>query len=61
MSNNHWTEQLDERQRKEVALARFYVANFNHGTPGHNHYVLIAKLAEMLNEAQETSETDDQA
>jgi hypothetical protein len=36
--------ELTERERKEIELAREYVANFNHGTPGHNHYVLIDKL-----------------
>lgn len=60
--NEGWMKQLDERQRKEVSLALFYTHNFNHGTPGHNHYVLIAKMAEMLDLREEAGETsDDQA
>ena len=44
-----WFEQLDERQKKEVQLSLTYHEIFNHGTPNHNHYILIAKLAELLN------------
>lgn len=37
-------ELLDERQRKECDFAVNYRDNFNHGTPSHNHLILIAKL-----------------
>jgi hypothetical protein len=40
---------LTDRELKEVEFARLYVSGFNHGTPGHNHYVLIAKLADIVN------------
>jgi hypothetical protein len=46
-----WRAQLDERQRKQIAFAEVYVAEFNHGTVGHNDLVLIAKLAELLDVA----------
>lgn len=48
----NWAEQmLDERQQKEVALARLYTSTFNHGTTGHAQLVLIARLAELLDTA----------
>lgn len=43
-----WTDELDDRQRKEVELARVYAARFAHGTDGHGRLLLIAKLAELL-------------
>lgn len=48
--NPLWYSLLDERQQKEVMLALIYVNDFNHGTPGHNHFVLIAKLVDIINE-----------
>lgn len=52
-----WQDNLDERQRKEVALARIYAADFAHGTDGHNRLLLIAKLADLLDEAQRDTTT----
>lgn len=43
-----WGENLDDRQKKEVTFARLYAREFAHGTAGHNHLMLIAKLADML-------------
>lgn len=43
-----WTQELDERQKKEINFARTYADLFNHGTNGHNQYLLIAKLASLL-------------
>lgn len=43
-----WTEELDERQKQEVNFSRTYTDFFNHGTNGHNQYLLIAKLANLL-------------
>lgn len=37
-----------ERLRKHVAFARNYQAEFGHGAPGHLDWVLIAKLADLL-------------
>jgi hypothetical protein len=43
-----WQAGLDERQRKEIELARVYTRDFNHGTDGHSRLTLIANLAETL-------------
>jgi hypothetical protein len=45
-----WPRQLDDRQRKELQLARYYAQNLSHGTDGHHRLLLIAKLAEMLDD-----------
>jgi hypothetical protein len=47
-----WLKELDERQRKEVEFALIYADGFAHGTDGHNRLLLIAKLARMLDEAE---------
>lgn len=44
----NWTNELDERQCKEIAFARAYATSFSHGTDGHNRLLLIAKMAELL-------------
>lgn len=43
-----WINKFDERQQKEITFASVYYRNFNHGTPGHNHLVLIAKLVDII-------------
>lgn len=48
--NNHWMNALDERQQKELLLARLYAKDFAHGTDGHHRLLLIAKLAQMLDD-----------
>ncbi len=48
-----WVNQLDERQRKEVELARVYARDFHHGTNGHNSLMLIALMADMLDVMEE--------
>lgn len=53
----HWIESLNDRERKEVDLARHYAANFAHGTTGHNQLMLLAKLAELL-DAREPKATN---
>jgi hypothetical protein len=45
---NDWTQELDERQQKELKLARLYAKDFAHGTDGHHRLLLIAKLADLL-------------
>lgn len=43
-----WLEAFEERQQREIDLARLYVAQYNHGSPGHLHLQIIAKLAALL-------------
>jgi hypothetical protein len=52
MPEKPWEERLNERERKEVALARVYVADFGHGTAGHLAYTTIARLADLLDERE---------
>lgn len=47
-----WPTILDDRQRKELALARLYAKDFAHGTTGHNQLMLINKLGEMLDRVE---------
>lgn len=47
-----WQKLLDQRQKDEVALARFYAQGTKHGTDGHNRLMLIAKMADMLDDAE---------
>lgn len=47
---NAWTAQLDERQQKELKFARLYQKDFGHGTDGHHRLLLIARLADMLDD-----------
>ncbi|MBK8200236.1 MAG: hypothetical protein IPK75_17965 [Acidobacteria bacterium] len=42
---------LNDRQQKELAFSELYVRDFNHGATGHNLYVIIARLAELLDVA----------
>lgn len=53
----HWTAFLDERQLKEIAFARDY-GKYLHGTDGHHRLILIATLANMLDNLQGTPRTD---
>lgn len=46
-----WMERLDERDQKEIGFARTYAKHFHHGTAGHLAYLLIDKLAYLLDEA----------
>lgn len=45
---NWQVDLLDERQRKELAFARLYAADFSHGTDGHNRLLLLARLADII-------------
>ena len=52
MINQDWrTTLLNDRQQKELAFSELYVRDFNHGATGHNLYVIIARLAELLDVA----------
>lgn len=46
----HWYDHLDERQLIEVAFARTYADCYAHGTTGHTQLMLIAKLADLLDQ-----------
>ena len=48
-SSPGWAEFLSEREEKEVRLSCVYERDFAHGTAGHGEYMLIAKMANMLN------------
>lgn len=39
---------ITTRQLKEIDFAMKYVSEYNHGTPSHNHLVLVAALAEGM-------------
>lgn len=39
---------LTDREQKECAFALLYADHFNHGTQGHNSYLLIAKLTKII-------------
>lgn len=44
-----WTKELDAREWSQVLHAQAYVQNhLGAGAPGHGQFVLIAKLAKML-------------
>lgn len=43
-----WLEEFDTREQKSIDNARLYVAQFDHGDPGHLHLRIIAKLAAIL-------------
>jgi hypothetical protein len=49
-----WFSEVDERQGKEIGLARVYAQEFAHGTSGHNQ--LINLLADLLDAYQEIIE-----
>lgn len=39
---------LSERDLKEIAFARLYTQDFSHGTDGHNRLLIVARLANIL-------------
>ena len=45
-----WKAQFDERQRAEISLAKTYLKLYNHGTTGHQRMVIIAKMAQLLDD-----------
>jgi len=51
-----WRALLDERQQKEVAFSELYATDYKHGTTSHNAYLLIARLALLLDVAAGTKE-----
>lgn len=45
---NTWKIQLTDRERKEVEFCQEYAQNFNHGTDGHSRMLLVARLAQII-------------
>lgn len=45
-----WLAALTDRERAEIQLCRYYAHTLAHGTAGHNQMMLIAKLADLLDE-----------
>lgn len=43
-----WLIPFDARQIQEIRLCRLYKDQFAHGTSGHNEKLIIATMAEML-------------
>lgn len=43
-----WMVEFSPREMQEIKFARFYAADFAHGTDGHNAKIIIAKLADLL-------------
>jgi hypothetical protein len=43
-----WRELFDDRQRKEIKLDQLYLAEYGHGTDGHNIRIIVAKFANLL-------------
>ncbi len=49
-----WLDKFDERQQKQIKLARLYDApDFRHGADGHNNMLIISKMASLLDAAEE--------
>jgi hypothetical protein len=49
IGEHHWTHELTEREYAQVRHAVIYSTEYNaSGIPGHSQFMLIAKLAEML-------------
>jgi len=53
-----WLRRLDERQQGLVANARLYANNDPAGMPGHQLALIVAKLADMLDEFEPVKELD---
>lgn len=49
-----WYERFLDHQLAEVEFARVYADRFSHGTEGHYRLLLIAQMADALDEYQST-------
>jgi hypothetical protein len=47
----HWLDTLDADAHSEIAMAQIYAKRFGSGVASHKQLLLIAKLADMLDEA----------
>lgn len=55
-----WIARLDPREQAQIQHARIYRANFaSAGAPGHGQFLLLAKLADLLDAAAEIVERAD--
>lgn len=54
-----WRELFDERQRKEIKLNQLYLAEYAHGTDGHNARIIMGKMANLLDGLTEDSAVRD--
>lgn len=52
-NGRYWFNELDERQRKEIALAQVYASDYNHGTAGHTRLMLMDYMAATLDRYEE--------
>ena len=53
MNLPQWIAALEKREQSQVFHALDYATNHSAaGVPGHNHIMLIAKLARLLNERE---------
>jgi hypothetical protein len=50
MGTPMWLDSFEAREQKEIDLARLYAAQYDHGSPGHLHLKIIAKLATLLDQ-----------
>ena len=48
MEKKTWLDEFEGREQKEIDFARLYAAQYDHGSPGHLHLKIIAKLAALL-------------
>jgi hypothetical protein len=47
-----WMNEFSERDRREMAFACLYEADYSHGTDGHNRLLIISKLVGIANELE---------
>lgn len=52
MGRRSWVDLFDERQQKEIDFTKVYIEHYNHGTDGHNAKVIIAKMAQLLDQIE---------
>lgn len=50
MVQARWIKRLDKRQQRLIENARVYARNDPPGGPGHNLMLIIARMADMLDE-----------
>ncbi len=50
MATHAWLDAFEAREQKEIDLARLYAVQYDHGSPGHLHLKIIAKLAALLDQ-----------
>lgn len=56
MGNLTWRQLFSERQLKEIDFCRVYSKDFNHGTDGHNIRLVVAQMAELLDQIQDEAQ-----